>query len=227
MPEEKAEEDLLDRLDQMTKVFDKSVKSKKGDGEDDALNLLAEIKDTKEDMGKKSKSSTFYLDARTEEYLQEIMDNTPDIKSRSQALSYVVTWHKNLESKLKEFESKFRSMDQKLELMSYRTEKLGAQSNKLAMLQNSLSQISLDAGKMVKEVQGLVKVLSKVKKLNKEDSILQEIKELKDQMANMQFVSAGAGGATPKLNLSLKKGGQKQKAASVEVDASSDLLSMF
>ena len=99
MPEE---EDLLDRLDAMTKVFDKSVKSKKGDdGSDDALNLLAEIKDTKEDMGKKSKSSTFYLDARTEEYLQEIMDNTPDIKSRSQALSYVVTWHKNLESKLK------------------------------------------------------------------------------------------------------------------------------
>ena len=159
MPEEKSEEDLLDRLDQMTKVFDKSVKSKKGDGEDDALNLLAEIKDTKEDLGKKSKSSTFYLDARTEEYLQEIMDNTPDIKSRSQALSYVVTWHKNLESKLKEFESKFRSMDQKLELMSYRTEKLGAQSNKLAMLQNSLSQISLDAGKMVKEVQVLVKVI--------------------------------------------------------------------
>ena len=225
MPEE---EDLLDRLDAMTKVFDKSVKSKKGDdGSDDALNLLAEIKDTKEDMGKKSKSSTFYLDARTEEYLQEIMDNTPDIKSRSQALSYVVTWHKNLESKLKEFESKFRSMDQKLELMSYRTEKLGAQSNKLAMLQNSLSQISLDAGKMVKEVQGLVKVLSKVKKLNKEDTILQELKELKDQMSNMQFVAPGAGGAVPKLNLSLKKGGQKQKAAAVEVDASSDLLSMF
>jgi len=226
MPEEKAEEDLLDRLDQMTKVFDKSVKSKKGEGEEDALNLLAEIKDTKEDMGKKSKSSTFYLDARTEEYLQEIMDNTPDIKSRSQALSYVVTWHKNLETKLKEFESKFRSMDQKLELMSYRTEKLGAQSNKLAMLQNSLSQISLDAGKMVKEVQGLVKVLSKVKKLNKEDSILQEIKELKDSLANMTFAAPGAA-ATPKLNLSLKKGGQKQKAAAVEVDASSDLLSMF
>ena len=221
------EEDLLDRLDAMTKVFDKSVKSKKGDdGSDDALNLLAEIKDTKEDMGKKSKSSTFYLDARTEEYLQEIMDNTPDIKSRSQALSYVVTWHKNLESELKEFEAKFRSMDQKLELMSYRTEKLGAQSNKLAMLQNSLSQISLDAGKMVKEVQGLVKVLSKVKKLNKEDTILQELKELKDQLANVQFAAPGTGGV-PKLNLSLKKGGQKQKAAAIEVDASSDLLSMF
>lgn len=225
MPDE--EEDLLDRLDSMTKVFEKSVKGKKGEESEDALNLLAEIKDTKEDVGKKSKSSTFYLDARTEEYLQEIMDNTPDIKSRSQALSYVVTWHKNLESKLKEFESKFRSMDQKLELMSYRTEKLGAQSNKLAMLQNSLSQISLDAGKMVKEVQGLVKVLSKVKKLNKEDTILQELKELKDQMANMQFVAPGAGGAIPKLNLSLKKGGQKQKAAAIEVDASSDLLSMF
>ena len=43
----------------------------------------------------------------------------------------------------------------------------------------------------------------------------------------MQFVAPGAGGAVPKLNLSLKKGGQKQKAAAVEVDASSDLLSMF
>jgi hypothetical protein len=222
------EEDLLDRLDAMTKVFDKSVtKGKKGEESDDALNLLAEIKDTKEDMGKKSKSSTFYLDARTEEYLQEIMDNTPDIKSRSQALSYVVTWHKNLETKLKEFESKFRSMDQKLELMSYRTEKLGAQSNKLAMLQNSLSQISLDAGKMVKEVQGLVKVLSKVKKLNKEDVILLEIKELKEQLANVQFAAPGSGGAVPKLNISLKKGGQKQRASEMNVDASSDLLSMF
>jgi myosin heavy subunit len=220
------EEDILDRLDSMTRVFEKS-KQKAGKGKkNNALDLLSEIKDTKDVDAKKSKSSTFYLDTRTEEYLQEIMDNTPDIKSRSQALSFIVTWHRNLDKQLREFESKFRSMDQKLELMSYRTEKLGAQSNKLAMLQNSLSQISLDAGKMVKEVQGLVKVLSRVKKLNKEDAILQELKELRESMANMTFAAPGSG-PTPKLNISLKRGGQKQKAKEIEVDASSDLLSMF
>lgn len=221
------ETDLLDRLDSMTKVFERSTKKSGKDKKNNALDLLSEIKDTKDVDAKKSKSSTFYLDTRTEEYLQEIMDNTPDIKSRSQALSFVVTWHRNLDKQLKEFEAKFRSMDQKLELMSYRTEKLGAQSNKLAMLQNSLSQISLDAGKMVKEVQSLVKVLSRVKKLNKEDAILQEIASLKDSMANMTFASPGAGGAVPKLNISMKRGGQKQKAKEIVVDASSDLLSMF
>lgn len=218
------DEDILDRLDSMTKVFEKS--KKKGGKKDSALDLLSEIKDTKDIDAKKSRSSTFYLDTRTEEYLQEIMDNTPDIKSRSQALSFIVTWHRNLDKQLKEFESKFRSMDQKLELMSYRTEKLGAQSNKLALLQNSLSQISLDAGKMVKEVQSLVKVLSRVKKLNKEDVILQELKEMRESMANMTFAAPGSG-PTPKLNISLKRGGQKQKAKEIEVDASSDLLSMF
>ena len=100
--------------------------------------------------------------------MKEIVDNVPDVKSRSQALSYVVAWHKDLDRQLKDFESKLKTMDQKLELMSYRTEKLGAQSNKLALLQQSLSQTSLDATKIFKEVAGLVKALGKVKKLNKD-----------------------------------------------------------
>jgi hypothetical protein len=96
----------------------------------------------------------------------------------------------------------------------------------LALLQNSLSQTSLDAKKVLNEVSQLVRALSKVKKLNKEDIILQEIKELKESMANMSFVSAEGGGGK-NLNLQFKGKGQKLKGQSTDVDASADLLSMF
>lgn len=216
-------DDISKTLEDMEKVFEKA-RSKRSSG-DLASDVLESMKSGK-GSDKKSKSSTYYLDSRTESYLEEILNNTPDIKSRSQALSYVVDWHRNLYQQLQDFDTRIKAMDQKLELMTFRTEKLGAQSNKLALLQNSLSQTSLDAKKVLNEVSQLVRALSKVKKLNKEDVILQEIKELKESIANMSFVSA-EGGASPKLNLQLKGKGQRHKGSSTEVDASADLLSMF
>ncbi len=226
-------EDILDRLDDMEKVFSKTQKKKdnkasKGSS-DEAFDILGTLKlAQQEGIGKKSKSSTFYLDSRTLDYLDDIKDNVPDIKSRSQALSFLVAWHKGLDKQLRETDTRLKAMDQKLELMSYRTEKLGAQSNKLAMLQNSLSQTSLDATKIFKEVAGLVKALSRVKKLNKEDVILQEIKELKETVSNMQFVtSASSGAAAPKLKIDFKGGSTKTKASDHDIDVADDLLAMF
>lgn len=220
-------DDLIDRLDNMQKTFEKTQKKKENKGSQDAIDILNTLKLAQDEgVGKKSKSSTFYLDSRTLDYLDEIKDSVPDIKSRSQALSYLVAWHKNLDKQLRETDIKLKAMDQKLELMSYRTEKLGAQSNKLAMLQNSLSQTSLDATKIFKEVAGLVKALSRVKKLNKEDMILKEIKELKEQVGNMQFVSA-PGGVTPKLKIGFKDGSAKSKASDHDIDVGDDLLALF
>jgi len=223
-------EDLLDRLDDMEKVFSKTQK-KKGSksSSDEGFDILGTLKQAQQEgTGKKSKSSTFYLDSRTLDYLDDIKDNVPDIKSRSQALSFLVAWHKSLDKQLRETDTRLKAMDQKLELMSYRTEKLGAQSNKLALLQNSLSQTSLDATKIFKEVAGLVKSLSRVKKLNKEDVILQEIKELKETVSNMQFVSAGSSsGASPKLKIDFKGGSTKTKASDQDIDVGDDLLAMF
>jgi chromosome segregation ATPase len=216
-------DDITKTLEDMEKVFEKA-RTKRGGG-DLASDVLESMK-TGKGADKKSKSTTYYLDSRTESYLEEILNNTPDIKSRSQALSYVVDWHRNLHQNLQDFDNRIKAMDQKLELMTFRTEKLGAQSNKLALLQNSLSQTSLDAKKVLNEVSQLVRALSKVKKLNKEDVILQEIKELKENIANMSFVSAEGGGGT-NLNLQFKGKGQKLKGTNVDVDASSDLLSMF
>ncbi|MHA2105405.1 MAG: hypothetical protein ACW981_18410 [Candidatus Hodarchaeales archaeon] len=216
-------DDITKTLEDMEKVFEKA-RSKRGGG-DLASDVLESMKSGK-GADKKSKSTTYYLDSRTESYLEEILNNTPDIKSRSQALSYVVDWHRNLYNQLQDFDTRIKAMDQKLELMTFRTEKLGAQSNKLALLQNSLSQTSLDAKKVLNEVSQLVRALSKVKKLNKEDIILQEIKELKESMANMSFVSAEGGGGK-NLNLQFKGKGQKLKGQSTDVDASADLLSMF
>ncbi|MHA1990765.1 MAG: hypothetical protein ACW981_12655 [Candidatus Hodarchaeales archaeon] len=215
-------DDITKTLEDMEKVFEKA-RSKRGGG-DLASDVLESMKSGK-GADKKSKSTTYYLDSRTESYLEEILNNTPDIKSRSQALSYVVDWHRNLYNQLQDFDTRIKAMDQKLELMTFRTEKLGAQSNKLALLQNSLSQTSLDAKKVLNEVSQLVRALSKVKKLNKEDVILQEIKELKESMANMSFVSAEGG--KPSLDLQFKGKGQKLKGQSTDVDASADLLSMF
>ena len=155
------------------------------------------------------------------------MDSTPDIKSRSQALSFIVTWHKSFNKQMQDYGNSLVSMNQKIELMMHRTEKLGAQTGKLALLQNSLSQISLDAGKMIKEISGLVKALSRVKKLNKEDAILQELKEVKEAIGNIRVVAGEGGGPGPSLNLSLKSGGSKTKARTTDVEASSDLLAMF
>ncbi|HKZ42576.1 MAG TPA: hypothetical protein VJ044_16555 [Candidatus Hodarchaeales archaeon] len=216
-------DDISAKLEEMEKIFEKS-RAKRSDG--DMTSDVLESMKVGVGTDKKSKSSNFYLDTRTEEYLTEIMNNTPDIKSRSQALSYIVDWHRNLHQQLTDFDTRIKAMDQKLELMTFRTEKLGAQSNKLALLQNSLTQTSLDAKKVLSEVGSLVRALSKVKKLNKEDVILLEIKELKDQMANMQFAAPTAG-AGPKLALGFKGKGQKLKGSDTEVAASSDLLSMF
>ncbi|OLS23530.1 MAG: hypothetical protein HeimC3_24360 [Candidatus Heimdallarchaeota archaeon LC_3] len=215
-------DDITKTLEDMEKVFEKA-RSRRG-GEDLASDVLESMK-TSKGADRKSKSTTYYLDSRTESYLEEILNNTPDIKSRSQALSYVVDWHRNLHQNLQDFDNRIKAMDQKLELMTFRTEKLGAQSNKLALLQNSLSQTSLDAKKVLNEVSQLVRALSKVKKLNKEEIIIKEITELKESLANMSFVSAEGGG--PNLNLQFKGKGQKLKGSSTEVDASSDLLSMF
>lgn len=219
-------DDISARLEEMEKVFEKT-RSKKIEGEENLASDVLESMKAGATTDRKSKSTNFYLDARTEEYLAEIMNNTPDIKSRSQALSYVVDWHRNLHKSLQDLETRIKAMDQKLELMTFRTEKLGAQSNKLALLQNSLTQTSLDAKKVFNEVEQLVRALSKVKKLNKEDVILQELKELKDTVANMRFVAPSEGGAAPKLNLDFKGKGQKLKAKDTDVKASSDLLSMF
>ena len=104
-------DDITKTLEDMEKVFEKA-RSRRG-GEDLASDVLESMK-TSKGTDRKSKSTTYYLDSRTESYLEEILNNTPDIKSRSQALSYVVDWHRNLHQNIQDFDNRIKAMDQKL-----------------------------------------------------------------------------------------------------------------